>query len=252
MNMYTKGVFGRSRMISIVVWAVLYGLSYSLAQLVFPAAVPYAVLSCAVLLLVWLGYRQRLRALRISRPVLNGPAGIMSPALLRILASLLILPAANLMSGGSFASGSTAVLMLGTVFVEEVFFRGVLLAKPGTFESPFLASITEQPDYKKALLSSGLFAGFHVVNAIGGEAWLQIGPQMVCAFCAGMLFAAVTLRTDSLLPAAAGHFLVNITAAEENAFTLPAAFGCMLCLAAGILLLAASSIQKGKTHEAIH
>ncbi len=252
MNMYTKGVFGRSRMISIVIWAVLYGLSYSLAQLVFPAAVPYAVLSCAVLLLVWLGYRRRLKALHINPPVSDGSAGISSPALLLILFLLLILPAANLLSGGSFASGSTVVLMLGAVLVEEVFFRGVLLAKPGTFDTPLLAWLTEQPDYVKALLSSGLFAVFHAVNAIGGEAWLQIVPQMVCAFCAGMLFAAVTLRTDSLLPAAAGHFLVNITAAEENTCILPTAFGCMLCLAAGILLLAASSIQRGKTHEAIH
>ena len=239
-------------MISIVIWAVLYGLSYSLAQLVFPAAVPYAVLSCAVLLLVWLGYRRRLKALRISHPVLNRPDGISSPPLLLILFLLLILHAANLLSGGSFAAGSTVVLMLGAVLVEEVFFRGVLLAKPGTFDTPLLKWITEQPDYVKALLSSGLFAVFHAVNAIGGEAWLQIVPQMVCAFCAGMLFAAVTLRTDSLLPAAAGHFLVNITAAEENVFTLPAVFGCMLCLTAGILLLAASSIQRGKTHETIH
>lgn len=201
---------------------------------------PYAVLAYAVLLLVWLGHRRRLKALRICRPAPGGWTGIL------VMALLLILPAANRISGGSFAFGNTAVLMLGTVIVEEVFFRGVLLAEPGTFESPLAEWMEDRPDYVKAILSSGLFAIFHAVNVISGENWVWIIPQILCAFCAGMLFAAVTFRTNSLIPAAVCHFLVNITASEENAFSLPVAAGSILCLAAGILLLLpACLIRKG-------
>ena len=227
-------------MLYFLIWAVLYGLSYSLLQLLFPAALPYAIPGYAMLLLVWLGYRRRLRAYRICKPVLTGRTG------LTVMALLLILPAANLISGGSFAGGRTAVLMLGTVTVEEVFFRGILLAEPGTSGIPMFELLADRPDHAKAFISSGLFAAFHAVNVIGGEEWMQVVPQIIFAFCAGMLFAAVTLRTDSLLPAAAGHYLINITASAKNAFSLPAAAGSILCLAAGIiLLLPACPVRKG-------
>ena len=41
---------------------------------------------------------------------------------------------------------------------------------------------------------------------------------------------------ETLEPGAA-TFFSSVTAAEENTCTLPIAFGCMLCLAAGILFL---------------
>ena len=235
------------RMLYFAVWAMLYGLSYSLSQRLFPAAVPYAVLAYAVLLIVWLGCRGYFGAFRIRRPVLSGRTGI------TVMALLLILPAANLISGGSFAGGSTAVLMAGTVIVEEVFFRGVLLADPGSFGNPLMEWMAERPDHTKVILSSGLFAVFHAVNAISKEEWIQVIPQIIFAFCAGVFFAAVTFRTNSLIPAAVCHFLVNITASEENAFSLPAAAGSMICLAAGILLLLpAGHIRKGTADEVIH
>ena len=227
-------------MLYFAVWAVLYGLSYSLSKLLLPTALPYAVLIYAILLIVWLGYRQRLKALHVCRPVASRWTDI------PVMALLLILPAANRITGGSYADGKTAVLMLGAVIVEEVFFRGILLAEPGTFENPLIKWMEDRPDHVKAILSSGLFAVFHAVNAIGGEAGIQVLPQIICAFCAGMLFAAVTFRTDSLIPAAAGHYLINITASEENVFSLPVAVGSVICLAAGILLLLpACSLRKG-------
>lgn len=228
-------------MLYLAVWAVLYGLVYSFFRLLFPAALPYAALSYAVLLLVWLGYRGRLKALRICRAAFRGWTDV------PVLALLFILPAANRISGGAFAAGDTAVLMIGAVIVEEVFFRGVLLAGPGTSGVPLFEWAAEQPDRAKALFSSGLFAAFHAVNAVSGEDGVRILPQILCAFCAGMLFAAVTFRVNSLIPAAAGHFLVNITASEANAFSLPIMIGSVLCLAAGgiLLLLPARHIRRG-------
>lgn len=221
-------------MIEFVVWAVLYGLSHSLTNMLFPAAVPYTVLMYAVLLLVWLGYRRCLERFRIRRPAVHGWSGV------AILALLMILPAANLLSGGISADGDTVVMMLGTVIVEEVFFRGILLVEPGgrtVSDNPLVTWMAAKPEFVRACISSGLFALFHAANVISGEAWLHVLPQMICAFCAGMLFAAVTLRTDSLIPAAAGHYFVNMTAAEENVFSLPVAAGSAICLLAGILLL---------------
>ena len=218
-------------MLAFAVWAVLYGLSYSVSKLLFPTALPYITPCYAVLLISWLGYRQRLRAFRLCLPVLRGWSGVL------VMLLLLLLPAANLLSGGSFASGKTAVLMLGPVIVEEIFFRGVLLAEPGTAGIPFLAWMTEQPVFVKAIISSGLFAVCHAANVTGGEEWIKVVPQITCAFCAGMLFAAVTFRTNSLIPAAAGHFLVNVTASESNVFSVLIAAGSVICLAAGISLL---------------
>lgn len=228
-------------MVYFVFWTALYVLSYNLSQRMNPAVTPYAVLICAALLLIWLGCRRSLKQFHICRPVLRGRDGLQSaargqfPDRVLSLLGLAALPAANLLSGGSFAEGNTAVLMAGAVIFEEVFFRGVLLAESGT--SPFITWIAAKPEIVRAGISSGLFAVFHAVNAAGGEAWLHVLPQMICAFCAGMLFAAVTLRTDSLIPAAAGHYFVNMTAAEENVFSLPVAAGSAICLLAGILLL---------------
>lgn len=225
-------------MVYFVFWTALYVLSYNLSQRMNPTVTPYAVLICAALLLIWLGCRRSLKQFHICRPVLRGRDGLQSaargqfPDRVLILLGLAALPAANLLSGGSFAEGNTAVLMAGAVIVEEVFFRGVLLA-----EKTLTTWMAAKPEFVRAAISSGLFSVFHAANAGSGEPWMHVLPQMICAFCAGMLFAAVTLRTGSLIPAAAGHYFVNMTAAEENVFSLPVAAGSAICLLAGILLL---------------
>lgn len=80
----------------------------------------------------------------------------------------------------------------------------------------------------------------------GGAGSAQVALQIFCTLCAGMLFAAATLRTDSLIPAVTAHFFVNITARLADAYSLPVLIGSRICLAAGILLLLpALTIRKG-------
>jgi membrane protease YdiL (CAAX protease family) len=66
------------------------------------------------------------------------------------------------------------------------------------------------------LLSSAVFAIFHLVNLIGQTDGLLILYTVVFAFSAGVLYASVTLYFNSLVPAVLGHYITNLSASGQN------------------------------------
>ena len=225
-------------MLYLAVWAVLYGLSYFFARMVCPAAVPYVLICYACVLLAWLYFRHLWKTLRIKLP--SGGKGRSAA----VYAALLMMPAANLIAGGKFSGAEQVLLMLGTVSVEEIFFRGVLLGKDDERRRESLL-LTKLSDPERVLFSAVLFAVLHAANALSGSGIQEVLFQIVCAFCAGILYGAATLWTDSLLPALIGHLLVNITAAETAVVSWTVSAGAALSLAAGILLICADK-RNGK------
>lgn len=103
---------------------------------------------------------------------------------------------------GPVDAGSVGVLLLGyalTGFAEEGFFRGIMLEV-----------LRPLGPMRSAALSSVLFGAVHLSNIlIRGNAAVIIA-QAVGAACFGFGYAALRLRTGTLIPLILLHFLTDV------------------------------------------
>jgi len=93
------------------------------------------------------------------------------------------------------------VLLYGNIgaFFEEVAIRGVIL---------FLL-LKMYDKTKSVLLSAMIFGAGHIITFfLGNELFFSI-IQVVYAFCLGILFAALVIKTNSLIPGIAAHMIMN-------------------------------------------
>lgn len=192
-------------------WIASYGLVYALASYLpreeYPWAVPLAMLGYSGALILWVFRTGQARRLGLSTP--------RNIRCIRFL-PLLMLPVCNLLTAETISlSFPTFVLILAVCAAEELFFRGLLLR--------FLMRYGAIP---AVLLSSLVFALFHLVNLIAGTA-LYTWAQVLCAFAAGVCFAAAAALSGSLLPGFAAHLLSNITAAPAPADPAPLLWLCI-------------------------
>ena len=111
----------------------------------------------------------------VALPVLLGLPAVVGPASASMIITALAL-----------------VALIG--FVEEGLCRGLLLR-----------SLLPGGIWPSVLLSSLLFAGLHLANAISGLPWNYIAGQLLIAFGSGALFAALRLRTRSIWPSLVLH-----------------------------------------------
>jgi len=202
-------------------WGVLYGLLDTVAQWIGGAAPPFMMLAYACLLVIWLGKQGWLARFYLCLPTVRDPRVCLH------LLPLLFFMTVNLAERGGGPPLSLAlVLMAGTVMTEEIVFRGVLLRV-----------LEKLPPLMGVLLSATIFALFHLVNAMGQTDGLFILYSLLYAFAAGVLYAAVTLHFNSLIPAAVGHYLANVTAPDGGEHPSVLFLLCMaVCALWGILL----------------
>lgn len=99
-----------------------------------------------------------------------------------------------------------AVLMLLVGFVEEVYFRGLML-QPLRPKGPWHAVI----------ITSVLFGVLHGLNGIYGASAVYTMLQVGYAFGLGLAFAALVLVTRLIWPAILAHALINFTATLNSA-----------------------------------
>lgn len=123
---------------------------------------------------------------------------------------LLILPLANLIYGLLILHGDnilsfnwSMLFMLLWVSIEEVVFRRVL---PWGMYKLFCLS-----DKRNAILSSLVFALFHLVNIVQGASIFGTLIQIVFAFGMGYCLYALVRVCGSIVPGIIIHFLINIT-----------------------------------------
>lgn len=195
-------------------WVATYGLTYVLSSWLFgsesPWSVPLAMAGYTTSLLLWLFRTGRFRALGL-RPVRRMPPWVYPV--------LLLLPVWNLLTAGGFsADPPTILLMLSVCAAEELFFRGFLLRR-----------LMRYGVLPGMLLSSGIFALFHLVNLLGGGSPGYVWLQVLCAFTVGVCYSAVAIRLGSLFPCFLAHFLTNITAVPITGGDVP---WLCLCIAA--------------------
>jgi CAAX protease family protein len=91
-----------------------------------------------------------------------------------------------------------AIFALLVGFVEETYFRGMIL-RALLAKGPWLA----------AIVSSVLFGGLHLLHLIEGQNLVATLTQAAWATALGFLFAAVALRTQSILPLIVIHGLTD-------------------------------------------
>jgi len=213
-------------------WGVLYGLLHAVSRRIDGAITAFSMLGYTVALILWLGKKGWLPRLRLCLPTMVSPRSYLH------LLPLLLFMIVNVAEQGGWPSPSLAlVLMAGTVVTEEILFRGVLLR---VFDG-LLPCI-------RVLLSASIFSLFHLVNAIGQADSLLVLYSLLYAFAAGVLFAATTIYFDSLIPAAVGHYLANVTAPTQGEHPSPIFLVVMaVCMLWGILLCRA--LRRGTKGE---
>lgn len=122
------------------------------------------------------------------------------PRLLIVPAAVAVLP---LVGGVQLpGAGMLAVFVLGyalTGFFEEALFRGLILG--------VLRPIGVWP---AVWISSALFAAAHLPNMLFGQAPAITLAQAVGTFCFGVGYAALRLRTATVLPLMVLHFLTDL------------------------------------------
>ena len=192
----------------VFLWITAYGLVYVLANRgSHPWGVPMAMLGYSTALILWVVATGQARRLGLCAPR-RIPGFRFLP--------LLMLPLCNCLTVGAFScSLPTFLLMLAVCAAEELFFRGFLLH--------YLLRYGAIP---AVLLSSAVFGLFHLVNWTAGSA-LYTWAQVLCAFAAGICFAAAAVRSGSLLPGFAAHLLSNLTAAPAPVEPHPLLWFCI-------------------------
>lgn len=202
-------------------WLLLYGLLFAAPRALVPAAAP--LLAPALLAVYWavllrgLHTRGRLRSYGLCR----GKGLTARDALLSL--PVLLFAALNIAFGGARPGIAEAVYLLFAVFGEEVLFRGVLPAVWGE----------KLGVVRAAAASAALFALLHLGSALGGS-FSAAAVQALCAFGAGLLFAAVRVKTGSIALPLLAHALINLTGGAElttprAAAYLAASALCTLC-----------------------
>jgi membrane protease YdiL (CAAX protease family) len=83
-------------------------------------------------------------------------------------------------------------------FVEEVFFRGLMLR-----------ALEPRGLWKAAVLSALLFGAMHLFNGLAGFDWGIVAGQAVYAAAIGFAYAAYALRTGLIWPVILVHALAN-------------------------------------------
>jgi len=91
-----------------------------------------------------------------------------------------------------------AITLLGA-FVEEIFFRGLMLR-----------ALEPRGPWKAAVLSALLFGSMHLFNGVAGFDWGIVAGQAAYASAIGFAYAAYALRTGLIWPVIIVHALANL------------------------------------------
>ncbi|WP_309298113.1 CPBP family intramembrane glutamic endopeptidase [Clostridium omnivorum] len=187
-----------------VIWIVIYGIIYSFSEkfgenhilAVFP------IMLYIVVLYMFLKKRKRLSVYGLCLPKYwrKKDVGWLMP--------LLSFPFANMYLQGNQTmlqnSWIMFLLMLFTVFLEELLFRGYLLVY--LFEKCGIDN-----KWIGMIISSVLFGMFHIVNLFQGADISYTMIQMLCACGIGLCLCVLVSQYKSIFPGVIVHYLINIT-----------------------------------------
>lgn len=191
-----------------VIWIAIYGIIYSFSEK-FPELFGGNHILTVFLIMLYIGalYMFLKKQKRLS------VYGLCLPKYWRKkdvgwLMPLLSFPFANMYLQGNQAmlqnSWIMFLLMLFTVFLEELLFRGYLLVY--LFEKCGIDN-----KWIGMIISSVLFGMFHIVNIFQGADILYTMIQMLCACGIGLCLCVLVSQYKSIFPGTIVHYIINIT-----------------------------------------
>ena len=191
-----------------VIWIMIYGIIYSFSEKFSKLfkenhiLTVFAIMLYIIALYIFLKKRKRLSAYGICFPKYWRKKDIVW------LMPLLSFPFANMYLQGNQTmlqnSLITFLLILFTVFLEELLFRGYLLVY--LFEKYGINN-----KWFGMIISSVLFGIFHIVNLFQGADILYTIIQMFCACGTGLCLCVLVSQYKSIFPGTIIHYLINIT-----------------------------------------
>ena len=146
--------------------------------------------------------RRKMSIVRMSGRTAKMAVIFLLPQIINIIVSAVQFVTGDRVFGGLTYQVLILSLMAGVS--EEVAFRAVPISyimreKPKQSTIPLAAFIT-----------SFFFGAIHLTNMVGGVTFPMAAYQSVFAFCVGMLYVAVFLRTKSILPSMICHFINDV------------------------------------------
>lgn len=120
--------------------------------------------------------------------------------------------------------GVAALFLMTHAFFEEVVFRGLVMIAFVNVWGRRTGGLT-----RSVLVSALIFAGMHLIGALGGNPLLVVLLQSVGALFQGMLYGALLLSGGAIYPVVILHGLANVAAyvtlaANPSAATAPSAW----------------------------
>ena len=220
----------RFTIVFLLVTVLVYGAVYCAAVSISRFAACLSVFAFSAVLAAFITLAGRAAFYRLSLPEIDTPFKA-----LRIL-PLLIVPVFLLAEFGFPVPDAGWFLLAGAALTEEIIFRGFF---PRLFPN--------MPRLAVTVLSAAVFALFHFVNLLSKPfspaPWIQI----FCAFCAGVLFSAVTFDLNSLLPSFFAHFFINcVTPETKTDFSIPEMLSWVAVLLFGLLFAARPAVYHKK------
>lgn len=191
-----------------VIWIIIYGIIYSFSEKFSKSSgenhilTVFAIMLYIVVLYIFLKKRNRLSVYGLCFPKYwrKKDIGWLMPLLTFSFANIYLHGNQTMLQN----SWIMFILMLFTVFLEELLFRGYLLVY-------LLEKCGIDNKLIGMIVSSVLFGMFHIVNLFQGADLLYTMIQMLCACGIGLCLCVLVSRYKSIFPGTIIHYLINIT-----------------------------------------
>lgn len=117
-------------------------------------------------------------------------------------------------------------LMVG--FVEEVFFRGLMLN-----------ALKARGSWRAAVITALLFGLTHAMNVLAGKGAIDAAAQIFYATAIGFAFAALVLKKGVIWPLVIAHFMIDFASfMQRPGFSIPPGWNVAITLGIGIVFMA--------------
>lgn len=191
----------------IIIYIVLVNIGDALSEQlkVGYIATGVLVLALSAVLVLYLRKSNRLKAQGFHRMTKTDVRNTLFYCPLILLAGIQLCAGIDqTVSASQFAAVS--FLMVGTGFIEELIFRGLLFQ-----------GIRNKSGINKAVIISGITFGMgHIVNLLRGYGFAESAGQIIVAIAVGIVLTLLVAVTKNLVPGILFHIIFNISGSVSN------------------------------------
>ncbi len=137
-----------------------------------------------------------------------------------------LIPGVEVTSLSHLGVALAITLMVG--FVEEVFFRGLMLN-----------ALKARGLWRAAVITALLFGLTHAMNVLAGKSAVDAAAQIFYAAAIGFSYAALVLKKGVIWPLVITHFMINFAGfMQRPGFSFPPGWNVAITLGIGIVFTA--------------